>query len=230
MLKGKFSYTPPAALTGSLRDYRRARGADLTTRIEGFAKWRGLRRQHGLWPSAGAPQAPGEDASVERSVGLDFAREDSLGLAGHPAVLAAAAEAMTRFGLAGAPEPVAALERRVAGFLAAPEACLFPTGWAAAYAAVKALARATDHVVLDAAAPAGLKEGAAAATRNICLFRHNRLDECRSWLEKIRSRDTDNGVVVAVETLSSAEADIADPKALQARCHEFNAGLVVYAV
>jgi glycine C-acetyltransferase len=225
MLKGKFSYTPPAALTGSLRDYRRARGADLTTRIEGFAKWRGLRRQHGLWPSD-APQATDAEASGER---LDFAREDALGLATHAAVLAAAAEAMIRFGLAGAQAPAASLERRVAGFLAAPEACLFPTGWAAGYAAVKALARATDHVILDAAAPAGLREGAAAATRNICLFRHNRLDECRSWLEKIRSRDAENGVVVAVETLSATEADMADLKALQALCHEFNAVLVVYA-
>ena len=38
MLKHEFSYTPPAALSGSLRDFRRARGADLQARVEGFAK------------------------------------------------------------------------------------------------------------------------------------------------------------------------------------------------
>ena len=40
----------PAALTGSMRDYRYPRGADLQDRIEGFYKWQNLRRQHGLWP------------------------------------------------------------------------------------------------------------------------------------------------------------------------------------
>jgi glycine C-acetyltransferase len=224
MLKGKFSYTPPAALSGSLRDYRRPRGADLTARVEGFAKWRSLRRQHGLWPA----QAAADEAGAEPAR-LDFACEDALGLAAHPAVLDAAREALGRFGLAGASAASTELEQRIADFLGVAEACLFPTGWAAAYAAIKALVRPTDHVILDALAPAGLKEGAAAATRNICLFRHNRVEECRRWLEKIRGRDAEAGVVVALESLSSAECDAGELQALQALCHEFNAVLVVHA-
>jgi len=242
MLKGKFSYTPPAALTGSLRDYRRARGADLQARIEGFAKWRGLRRQHGLWPFAWTRTAqPGaataaQDAGGEPVVGLNFANQDHLGLAAHPAVLAAAQAAVAAFGLhsAGAASglgssPLSAeLEQRLADVLGAPDAALFPSGWAAAYGAVKTLVRTTDHVLLDAFAPLGLREGAAAATRNIYLFRHNRVEECRRWLERIRAKDAEGGVVVAVEGLSAAEADIADVAALQKLCHEFEAVLVVH--
>jgi glycine C-acetyltransferase len=226
MLKHEFSYTPPAALSGSLRDFRRARGADLQARIEGFAKWRNLRLQHGLWPFV-------RGADDEPSAAADFTCADPLGMGAHPAVLEAAREALGVFGArsggSAALDAAARLERRIAEFLDTPDAAVFPSGWAAAYGTVKALARSTDHVVLDAFAPAGLKEGAAAATRNVYVFRHNRIDECRGWLQKIRAADAENGIVVAVETLSSVEGDRADLAAMQALCHEFGATLVAHA-
>jgi glycine C-acetyltransferase len=242
MLQGKFSYTPPAALSGGLRDYRRVRGADLQARIEGFAKWRSLRQQHGLWPFARTREAPplpataAQDGGGERLEGLNFACEDTLNLASHPEVQAAARQAMESFGLhSGGPAAMLGatalsetLERRTADFLDAPAAVLFQSGWAAAFGAVRALARATDHVVMDALAPAGLREGAAAATRNLYLFRHNRVDECRTWLEKIRTADAENSILVAVESLSSSDSAPADVRALQALCHEFDAILMVH--
>ena len=44
------TFVPPAALTGSMRDYRVPKGSDLLARVEGFYKWQDLRRQHGVWP------------------------------------------------------------------------------------------------------------------------------------------------------------------------------------
>ena len=41
---------PPAALAGSMRDFRVPGGADLLKRTEGFFQWQNLRRQNGLWP------------------------------------------------------------------------------------------------------------------------------------------------------------------------------------
>jgi glycine C-acetyltransferase len=243
MLKHDFSYTPPAALSGSLRDFRRARGADLQARIESFAKWRNLRLQHGLWPfarvrdEASTPTTAAQGLGPESVQGLNFACQDALGLGTHPAVVQAAREALDAFGahsagspaMLGATAPLARLERRIAEFLDAAEAALFSSGWAAAYGTMKALARSTDHVVLDVFAPAGLKEGAAAATRNVYVFRHNRTEECRGWLQKIRAADAENGIVVAVEALSSVQGDRADLPALQALCHEFGATLVAHA-
>jgi len=46
----KSAHIPPAALTGSMRDFRVPGGADLLGRTEGFFKWQNLRRQNGLWP------------------------------------------------------------------------------------------------------------------------------------------------------------------------------------
>jgi glycine C-acetyltransferase len=242
MLKREFSYTPPAALGGSLSDYRRARGADLQARVEGFAKWRNLRLQHGLWPfarirsEAPAPTAAFGGPDEPPAQHLNFACRDPLGLAAHPTIAQAVRAAIDAFGVhsAGAPgmlgatPPVEQLERRIAQFLDTPAAALFPSGWAAGYGAVKALARSTDHVVLDALAPAGLKEGAAAATRNVYVFRRNRLDECRRWLEKIRAADADNGILVATESLSSVAGDAADLRGLQALCHEFGATFLAH--
>ena len=50
------AYIPPAALTGSMRDFRVPGGADLLGRTEGFFKWQDLRRQNGLWPFSRATE------------------------------------------------------------------------------------------------------------------------------------------------------------------------------
>jgi glycine C-acetyltransferase len=121
------------------------------------------------------------------------------------------------------------LERTIADFLEAPEALVFPTGWAAAYGAIKGLVRPSDHVVMDALTHPALKEGAAAATRNIYLFRHNTVEDCRRWLQKIRDKDSQNGIMVVTESLFAMDSDAPDLVALQSLCDEFNATFVVDA-
>jgi len=241
MLKSTFNYTPPAALAGSARDYRHPLGAHLEARIEGFSKWQNLRRQHGLWSysrsmeQAPSPMAAGRDDAGGHFRGVNFATADYLNLASHPKIKAAACEAVEQYGVHsgssaahfGASAASVRLERTIADFLLTPEALLFPSGWAAAYGTIKALVRADDHVLVDAQAQPALLEGAAAATRNVYLFRHNTVEECRRWLEKIRAGDGKNGVMVATETRFSADAETCDLAAMQSLCHEYNATLLV---
>jgi len=243
MLKGTFSYTPPAVLAGSARDYRFPRGADLQARIEGFFKWQNLRRQHGLWPFSRSlqerplPVTAARDDAGGHFRGVNFASEDYLNLAAHPAIKQVAHEIIDQFGahsagsatLMGACAHSVLLERKIADFLDAEEALLFPTGWAAAYGAIKGLVRPSDHVVMDARAHASLKEGAAAATKNIYLFRHNTVEDCRRWLQKIRAKDAQNGIMVVTESLFSMDSDTPDLVALQSLCDEFNATFLVDA-
>jgi glycine C-acetyltransferase len=212
MVKTTFNYTPPTALTGSLRDYRRPRGSDLQERTQGFLKWRNLRRQHGLWHDPDALE------------GLDFFSEDYLGLGSHPAVRerALAAAFTGRGGL-----EAARLEAEVADFLQAQEVLLTGSGWTAAYGAIRGLVRPNDHILVDAHAGPALHEAAAAATRNLYLFRHNLVEDCREWLAKIRAHDAENGVLVATHALFQTDSERADLAALQDLCREFNATLLV---
>jgi 7-keto-8-aminopelargonate synthetase-like enzyme len=234
-------HIPPAALTGSMRDFRIPGGADLLRRTEGFFKWQDLRRKNSLWPFSRATEdGPGtvcqaQDDSGNRMRGVNFASQDYLSLSLHPAVKSAAKETIDRCGVhsAGSPALVGntshsvALERKIADFLKMEEAVLYPTGWAAGFGIIKGLVRSADHVVMDMLSHSCLQEGAHAATTNIHLFRHLDNEYCRNILAKIRSKDKENGILVVTEGLFSMDSDTPDLAALQRLCHEFNATLVV---
>jgi glycine C-acetyltransferase len=241
MLKTSFEYVPPAALTGSMRDYRYPRGADLQDRVAGFFKWQNLRRQHRLWPFSRSTEdgpstvcAARDDAGGEIR-GVNFASQDYLSMSTNAVIKRVARDVIEQFGvhsagsaaLVGNTSHSVLLERKIADFLGMAEAILFPTGWAAGYGVIKGLVRSADHIVMDALAHTCLQEGAAAATKNIYLFRHNMVGECRKWLEKIRAKDTENGIMVVTEGLFSMDSDTPDLAGLQALCDEFNATLVV---
>jgi 7-keto-8-aminopelargonate synthetase-like enzyme len=235
------AYIPPAALTGSMRDFRVPGGADLLGRTEGFFKWQNLRRLNGLWPFSRATEdGPdtvcwAQDDSGNKIHGVNFASQDYLSLSSHPAIKAAAVETIERCGVhsAGSPALVGntshslALERKIADFLKMEEVVLYPTGWAAGFGVIKGLVRSADHVVMDMLSHSCLQEGASAATDNIHLFRHLDNEYCRNILAKIRAKNTESGILVVTESLFSMDSDTPDLATLQALCHEFNATLVV---
>jgi len=232
---------PPAALTGSMRDFRVPGGPDLLRRTEGFFKWQNLRRQNGLWPFSRATEdgpatvCSARDDSGNKMRGVNFASQDYLSLSSHSAIKETAKRTIDRCGVhsAGSPALVGntsysvALERTIADFLQMPEVVLYPTGWAAGFGVIKGLVRSADHVVMDMLTHSCLQEGAHAATQNIHLFRHLDNEYCRNILEKIRAKDTENGILVVTEGLFSMDSDTPDLAALQALCREFNATLVV---
>jgi glycine C-acetyltransferase len=232
---------PPAAMAGSMRDFRVPGGADLLARTEGFFKWQDLRRKNGLWPFSRATEdGPGttcraQDDSGNKMRGVNFASQDYLSLSQHSGIKATAKETIERCGVhsAGSPALVGntshsvALERKIADFLKMEEVVLYPTGWAAGFGVIKGLVRSADHVVMDMLSHSCLQEGAHAATNNIHLFRHLDTEYCRNILTKIRSKDKENGILVVTEGLFSMDSDTPDIAALQSLCREFNATLVV---
>jgi 7-keto-8-aminopelargonate synthetase-like enzyme len=236
-----FTRVPPAALKGSMRDFRVPGGSDLLGRTEGFFRWQDLRRQNGLWPFSRATEdgpktvCAAQDDSGNRMSGVNFASQDYLSLSSHAAIKATAIETIDRCGVhsAGSPALVGntshsvSLERKIAEFLEMDHVVLYPTGWAAGFGVVKGLVRSGDHVVMDMLSHSCLQEGANAATNNIHLFRHLDTEYCRGILAKIRSRDQENGILVVTEGLFSMDSDTPDLVALQSLCHEYNATLVV---
>jgi 7-keto-8-aminopelargonate synthetase-like enzyme len=241
MPNNAYAQVPPAALTGSMRDFRVPGGADLLGRTEGFFRWQDLRRQNGLWPFSRATEdgpkticAAQDDRGIKMQ-GINFASQDYLSLSSHAEIKATAIETIERCGVhsAGSPALVGntshsvALERKIGEFLDMDQVVLYPTGWGAGFGVVKGLVRSADHVVLDMLSHSCLQEGASAATNNIHLFRHLDNDYCRDILAKIRAKDKDNGILVITEGLFSMDSDTPRLLELQALCHEYNATLVV---
>src|SRR5262245_42547517 len=138
-------HTDPAALTGSMRDFRNIKGPSIIDRVGKFFEWQELRREHSLWPlgrsteSGPRRHATGYDDRRRKMAGVNFASQDYLSLSGHSEIKAAARAAIDEYGvhsagsaaLVGNTSVSIALERAIADFLAAEHVSLFPTGWAA---------------------------------------------------------------------------------------------------
>ena len=232
---------PDEALRGSMRDFRVLKGPDLLARCDAFYDWQDARRTSGTWPFSRSTEAgPAASCAVrdDRGIlaqGVNFSSQDYLSLSSHPAVAQAAKDAIHWMGVhsAGSPALVGntstsvALEARLASFLNCSESVLYPTGWAAGFGVIKGLVRSHDYIVMDALAHACLQVGAQAATKNVILFRHNSVDDCRSRLEQIRAKDPQAGIMVVTEGLFSMDSDVPDIAAMQTLADEYGATLMV---
>lgn len=238
---GETPSIPETALNGSLRDYRAPAGRDLLERVTGFYDWQNMRRGHNLWPYARSTEtAPkthcaAKSDSGDEIEGINFASQDYLSLSSHPAVKKAAIDAIAEYGvhsagsaaLLGNTKHSLALERRISRFMHDREVVLYPTGWSAGFAAVQGIVRPSDHVVMDVLAHSCLQEGARAATQNIHFHGHLNIDGLIRRLQRIRSTDSENGILVVTESLFSMHSDTPDIAALSAACDEYNATLLV---
>jgi glycine C-acetyltransferase len=228
-------------LTGSLREYRDPHGPDLFKRVEEFYTWQNLRRRYGYWPYSKstdeAPQAicAAKDDAGRGFRGVNFASQDYLSLASHPAIKEAAKDAIDDYGVHSAGSAAflgntkysLALQRTISEFLQLEHTVLYPTGWAAGYGVIRGLIRPDDHVVIDGLAHNCLQDGAIAATRNVYLHGHLNLQSARRHLKRIRARDTANGILVVTEGLFSMDSDTPDIGAMRDLCREYNATLMV---
>lgn len=225
----------------SIASFQRPRGKTLDERAGGFYQWQDSRRRQGIWfYSRSLNREPGPATDIlsdsgRRFAGINFASQDYLGLAGHPAVAEAAVDALRCFGPHSAGSPTLLgntalslqLERELAETLRMSDVALFPTGWGAGFGAIAGLVRPYDHVVMDRLAHACLQQGAGAATKNVHRTEHLSVDAIREQLGRIRQEDDHNLILVITEGLFSMDADMPDIAAIQAACREFDAVLLV---
>ena len=229
------------ALDGNVAQFAQPRGPNLLRRGAALDAWCLLRARHGVWPYARVLEGPPEPLATVASGdgparrGINFASQDYLSLAAHPAVAEAAQRALREAGphsagsavLLGNTRLSQRLESALGELLGLAEVVLFPTGWAAAFGAITGLVHGADHVVIDALAHASLRQGAAAATRNVLVNRHLDCDHVRELLARIRAADTGNAILVVTEGLFSMDADSPDLPLLQHLCREYGATLLV---
>ncbi len=165
---------------------------------------------------------------------IAFASNDYLGLANHPAVVAAARDAATRWGVgAGASHlvsghfsPHAALETELAAFVrpcAGARALVFSTGYLANLAILTALAGRDDAVFADRLDHACLNDGALLSRAALVRYPHGDVRALRERLTASPARRK----LIATDAVFSMDGDLAPLPALLALADEFDAWLIV---
>ncbi|MGD9724622.1 MAG: aminotransferase class I/II-fold pyridoxal phosphate-dependent enzyme [Pirellulales bacterium] len=127
--------------------------------------------------------APGAETLLNGRRYLYFAGTGYLGLQGHPALIAAASEAVQKYGIHaatsragyGTSPPVREVERRAARFLGADEAAYLVSGYAGNFAVMSALSDQATLALVDEASHHSLVEATrmlAGLSQPAIVFRH----------------------------------------------------------
>lgn len=208
---------------------RWADGENDRTRAAG--QWRAVRDLDGPDPGTTLYDGAGGSRQV-----VSFASNDYLGLTRHPAVVAAAHEALDRWGAgAGAARLVSGsrsvhgvLEAELAGWKAAERAVLFPTGYAANVGVLTALAGPGIRILSDELNHASIVDGcrlSRASGAEVRTYPHRDIERVESLLSK--ARPAGGRAVVVTDSVFSMDGDIAPLEELAMLCGRHDALLVV---
>ena len=184
---------------------------DETQRIHAVGQWRAPRDFDGAGP-VGALAPDGRPA-------VHFASNDYLGLTQHPAVVAAAHDALDRWGTgAGAARLIVGsrpihseLEAALADWKAAEAAVLFPTGFGANLGVLTTFADSDVLICSDELNHASIIDGTRLAHADVAIYPHRDLEALDALIaERARGRK----VIVVSDTVFSMDGDVADTAAL----------------
>lgn len=163
---------------------------------------------------------------------ISFSCNDYLNLIQHPAIAAAAQEALARYGLgAGASRLVtgnhplyADLETRLARLKGAESACVFGSGYLTNLGVIPALVGRHDIILIDELAHACLWGGAQLSGARVLMFRHNDVDHLRALLAQHRAAHP--RALVLTDGVFSMDGDLAPLPALSRVARLYDAWLM----
>lgn len=161
----------------------------------------------------------------------DLAGNDYLGLARHPEVLAAAGEALTRYGLGatgsrlvrGSTDLHGALEQTLADWMGTARALVYSSGYLANLGAVRALVRPRTLLVSDAHNHASLIDGCRLAGAQTLVTPHADVAAVEAALAGAPGRPA----VVVTESVFSVDGDLAPLAQLHEVARRYGALLLV---
>jgi 8-amino-7-oxononanoate synthase len=186
----------------------------------------GLRRRRRVLES---PQ--GARIMVDGREYLSFCSNDYLGLASHPALIAAAQSAAARYGVGSGSSHLVSghgalhhtLESELAAFAGLPSALLFSTGYMANLGIVTALAGRDDEAFADKLNHASLNDAVLLSRAKFTRYPHLDLGVLEKRLAASRAKRK----LVVTDAVFSMDGDIAPVPELLALCERHDALLVV---
>ena len=169
---------------------------------------------------------------------VNFSSNDYLGLATHPRLREAAAQALRDFGtssgasrlISGSLRPHHQLEEALAHFKGTERALCFSTGYATALGAITALVSTSDIVIIDKLVHASIVDGARLSGAKLRIFDHNDLSDLEGilqWADTQRASGPKTRVLIITESLFSMDGDIAPLSAIVDLKNRFGAWLMV---
>ena len=193
------------------------------------------RRDEGLWRTRRTLASPqGPHAVVDGRERIVFASNDYLGLANDPAVVAAARDALTRWGagagashlLSGHFAPHAALERELADWVRPCErarALVLSTGYLANLALLTSLAGRGDAIFADRLNHASLTDGALLSRAELVRYPHGDVERLATALAASRA----GRKLIVTDAVFSMDGDLAPLPRLVDLARAHDAWLVV---
>lgn len=193
----------------------------------------GLRR--GLRP--GRPASSTEFRYSGRAY-LNFASNDYLGLASHPSVIEAAAQATREWGagsgasrlITGSLELHHSLEDSIARWKGTEAALVFSSGYSTALGVIPALIGTSDIAVIDKRVHACCVDAVRLSGAILRVFRHNDLNSLESilrWADQRRTQANPLRILIVTESVFSMDGDQAPLRALVELKERFGAWLLL---
>lgn len=169
-------------------------------------------RAAGRWRTVRSFDGSGPDFTLDGRPLVSFASNDYLGLAQHPAVVAAAHEALDRYGagagsarlIVGGRPIHAELEADLAAWQGQERALLFPTGFAANLGVLSVFGEPGVTILSDELNHASIVDGCRLSGAHVEVFRHRDLDHLSTLLRRAKR------AVVVSDTVFSMDGDVAD--------------------
>lgn len=189
-------------------------------------------RAGGRWRSPRDLDGRGPEFKLDDGAAVvSFASNDYLGLSAHPKVVAAAHDALDRWGagsgsarlIVGSRPGHADLEAELAAWKGEAAAVLFPTGFAANLGVLTVLGGDDVLVCSDELNHASIIDGCRLSRADVAVYRHRDLDELGALLA---SRG-DRRALVVTDTVFSMDGDVADLEHVVDVCARADAMLVL---
>ncbi|MEQ6178706.1 pyridoxal phosphate-dependent aminotransferase family protein [Mycobacterium tuberculosis] len=188
---------------------------DIFRKIDRQHKYTGLKLGgvYGFYPRFTGPQRSTVKAAELGEIVL-LGTNSYLGLATHPEVVEASAEATRRYGTGCSGSPLlngtldlhVSLEQELACFLGKPAAVLCSTGYQSNLAAISALCESGDMIIQDALNHRSLFDAARLSGADFTLYRHNDMDHLARVLRRTEGRRR----IIVVDAVFSMEGTVAD--------------------
>ena len=174
----------------------------------------------------------GTEVVIDGKRALMLGSNNYLGLTRHPRVIAAARDAVERYGtsltgsrlLNGSTLLHERLEELIASFLGREDCLTFTTGYQANLGAISALVNRRAAVVIDKGDHASIYDGCSLSDGEAFRFRHNDIEHLDQILGRVT---TERAALVVVDGVYSMGGDIAPLPEITAACGRHGARIMV---